>query len=528
MNDPRILHGDCRQQLATLADNSIDTIITDPPYELAFMGKKWDASGVAFDVATWEQCLRVMKPGGHLLAFGGTRTYHRMTCAIEDAGFEIRDSIHWVYGSGFPKSLDVSKAIDKAAGAEREMRINERWAERYPNGPGGNLSGNGRSAHYGQAKRVADGPLLTSAPATDAARTWAGWGTALKPAHEPIVLARKPLNGTVAANVLEHGVGALNIDATRIGNTGGTTKGDPPKGKSNGVWNNGLNGACEIVPIAAGRWPANLTLTHHHECIPRRVTADTYGEDEHGVSGFASGYTPGHNTRNTTTVTVWDCHPECPARILDTQSGHLHGSGNKSDQGSGKGNDYNASSYKVSYKGQAARDHGDSGGASRFFTQTAWDHAGDVASFHYVAKPSKRERNAGLDHLDDQHWRGNYGDGIQDGRPHTSPDYKYESTTKNTHPTVKPVALLRHLARLTTPRGGVILDPFLGSGTTAVAATLEQCNWIGVELTADYIPIIQGRVAWAETQHDTATPLIPHGNVTSSTADPTLFDGNPA
>ena len=159
--------GDCQQILPRFADNSIDAIVTDPPYELGFMGKTWDSTGIAYNVALWEQCLRVLKPGGHLLAFGGSRTYHRLACAIEDAGFQIRDQIMWVYGSGFPKSHDVSKAIDKAA-------------------------------------------------ATDAAKQWAGWGTALKPAHEPIVLARKPLDGTVADNVLKWGVGALNIDGTRV------------------------------------------------------------------------------------------------------------------------------------------------------------------------------------------------------------------------------------------------------------------------------------------------------------------------
>jgi hypothetical protein len=167
--------GNCKEILATLEADSVDSVVTDPPYELAFMGKKWDASGIAYDVSMWAECLRVLKPGGHLLAFGGTRTYHRMTCAIEDAGFEIRDSIHWIYGSGFPKSLDVSKTIDKT------------------------------------------GIQLITAPATAAAAAkWEGWGTALKPAHEPVVVARKPLAGTVAANVLEHGTGALNIDADPV------------------------------------------------------------------------------------------------------------------------------------------------------------------------------------------------------------------------------------------------------------------------------------------------------------------------
>jgi len=165
-----VIHGDCRHVLKTLKTNSVDSIVTDPPYELGFMGKSWDSTGVAYDVAVWQECLRVLKPGGHLLAFGGSRTYHRLACAIEDAGFQIRDQIMWVYGSGFPKSLNISKAIDKAAGAD----------------------------------------------ATAEAKQWEGWGTALKPAHEPIVMARKPLEGNVAQNILEHGTGGINIDGCRV------------------------------------------------------------------------------------------------------------------------------------------------------------------------------------------------------------------------------------------------------------------------------------------------------------------------
>jgi len=195
--------------MRTLPDASVDAVVCDPPYELGFMGKGWDASGIAYDVDVWRQALRVLKPGGHLLAFSGSRTYHRMTCAIEDAGFEIRDQIMWVYGSGFPKSLDVSKAIDKAAGAQREV-VGVKHAERYPNGPGGNTFTVG-----GGPDGTRNQPEPLTAPATDDARRWAGWGTALKPAHEPICLARKPLVGTVAANVLRHGTGAINVDGCR-------------------------------------------------------------------------------------------------------------------------------------------------------------------------------------------------------------------------------------------------------------------------------------------------------------------------
>jgi site-specific DNA-methyltransferase (adenine-specific) len=247
----RVYHGDCRDIMeGQLADNSVDSIVTDPPYELGFMGKKWDDTGIAYNCEVWENAYRVLKPGGHLLAFGGTRTWHRLAVAIEDAGFEIRDSIAWQYGSGFPKSLDVSKAIDKRAGAER-VKVPAT----------GGLHKNANLNDDGWTKIGADNATMDSnIPATPAAEQWQGWGTALKPAHEPIVVARKPLIGTVAENVLTHGTGALNIDGCRIGTDGGTTKGNPPKGQSNGIYGNGLNGACDVVPLNAGRWPANVIL----------------------------------------------------------------------------------------------------------------------------------------------------------------------------------------------------------------------------------------------------------------------------
>jgi site-specific DNA-methyltransferase (adenine-specific) len=211
MRDFRILLGDCRDRLKELPDNSIDSIVTDPPYELGFMGKSWDASGVAYDVSVWRECLRVLKPGGHLLSFGGSRTYHRMACAIEDAGFQIRDQIMWVYGSGFPKSLNIGKALDKVAGAEREVIGTIR--NNQPGGTSAFAEGGVGSYQKGDTTERD----IVGGPVTPEAEVWNGWGTALKPAHEPIVLARKPLDGTVANNVLKHGVGGMNIDGCRVG-----------------------------------------------------------------------------------------------------------------------------------------------------------------------------------------------------------------------------------------------------------------------------------------------------------------------
>jgi len=236
--------------LPTLPDNSIDSIVTDPPYELGFMGKSWDSTGIAYSVALWKECLRVLKPGGHLLAFSGSRTYHRMTCAIEDAGFEVRDQMMWVYGSGFPKSHNISKALDKSAGASRKIiGINKPCGMFSPEIP-----------HFGSASNVVEtykNNLITE-PATEAAQQWDGWGTALKPAHEPICLARKPLEGTVASNVTKWGVGGINTDACRVDSVEGVAAFTHPKTSSSNrtSFNLGTSRSAGITNI--GRFPANL------------------------------------------------------------------------------------------------------------------------------------------------------------------------------------------------------------------------------------------------------------------------------
>ncbi len=248
----RVQCGDSRVLLRELPDSSVDSVVSDPPYELGFMGKGWDKTGIAYDVELWREVFRVLKPGGHLVAFGGTRTYHRMVCAIEDAGFEIRDQLAWVYGSGFPKSHDVGKAIDKDAGAEREVvgfdvnafaKRNRRRAE------------GGMPALCGGFSDADNGATIT-APATPEAEQWEGWGTALKPAWEPICLARKPLVGTVAHNVLTHGTGALNIDGCRI--EGGARAALDATAKTTPSQFGAMGGSKAIGMTNLGRWPANI------------------------------------------------------------------------------------------------------------------------------------------------------------------------------------------------------------------------------------------------------------------------------
>jgi site-specific DNA-methyltransferase (adenine-specific) len=270
--DYTLHHGDCLEVMATMADNSVDAIVTDPPYGLSFMGKNWDhgVPGEAF----WREALRVAKPGAHLLAFGGTRTFHRLAVEIEDAGWEIRDTIGmphesgdrgdcpwllaWVYGSGFPKSLDVSKAIDKAAGAEREV-----VGVHHRHGGGSTKSGSMSGGELGTASEL---PL--TAPATSEAQQWQGWGTALKPAWEPITMARKPLEGNVAANVLKYGTGAINIDGCRVAGSYETRDRKPDGGRS--MFGTGAGGGA-FVP-AEGRWPANLIVSYNEDEYKLRET----------------------------------------------------------------------------------------------------------------------------------------------------------------------------------------------------------------------------------------------------------------
>lgn len=417
--DNWVVHfGSCLDVLPTLADNSVDSIVTDPPYELGFMGKKWDSSGIAFNSDVWAECLRVLKPGGHLLAFGGSRTWHRIAVAIEDAGFEVRDSIAWLYGSGFPKSLDIEKAINKSAGVEYEAKP--------ASGVGFmNASDDGYNTTLNQLSQVGE--------STPEAKRWAGWGTALKPAFEPIVVARKPLIGTVAANVLEYGTGGLNIDGSRIGANGGTRKGEVARGSATqNVYGSGLNGGT-VIPLNAGRWPANVILDEY--------TAALLDEQ----SGVSKSGKPG-------------------VRTSDGFNANAYGSGMGIKTGQDNG------------------EYGDKGGASRFF---------------YVAKASKRDRNEGLEELPEQrHADRKKSDGVGGNNPRN----RTNVPKSNFHPTVKPTTLMRYLVKLVTPPEGIVLDPFTGSGSTGKAAILEGFQFIGIELTEDYLPIIEGRLVYANEQ----------------------------
>jgi len=366
-----IHHGDCMAVLRTMPDNSVDSIVTDPPYGLSFMGKRWDYDVPAVEV--WAECLRVLKPGGYLLAFAGTRTQHRMAVRIEDAGLEIRDMIAWVYGSGFPKS------------------------------------------HNGE---------------------WGG--TALKPALEPITMARKPLAGTVEANWREHGTGALNIDGCRVGSEGGTAKANIRKGEPNGEragssMGENISFRCDTAKLDAGRWPANLI----------------HDGSEEVVASF-------------------------PSEAVAAAPVHKR-------NGDKFRNSYGSFAGNIDEAGSTFR--GDKGSAARFF---------------YCAKASRKDRNEGCEHMAAKplHWSS----GSQN--PGSFQSEGTDKTSQNNHPTVKPTDLMRYLCRLVTPPGGTVLDPFAGSGSTGKAAVREGFRFVGIEREAEYVEIARARIDFAVKGND--------------------------
>jgi DNA modification methylase len=494
MTEITLMQGDCLDKLKELDDNSVDSIVTDPPYGLSFMGKAWDKAVPSVEV--WEECLRVLKPGGHLLSFAGTRTQHRMAVNIEDAGFEIRDMVAWVYGSGFPKSQNVSKAIDKASGrvgyatkyikktlkeahdksdmtltqlnskcgfeASGYLRESSTWANVLPPfdkwvvlrdaiGLSSDMDALFQEAErevVGFQKRgnavntdfMSGGNDIT-APATAAAKQWDGWGTALKPALEPITVARKPLTGTVAANVMEYGTGAINIDGCRVpGKKPEPTRG---AGGQNGMYSP-IGNQGRILDDGKGRFPANLI----HD-----------GSDE-----------------------VVELFPI-------TKSAGSKRSGGESDQHSSGG------LFEMgNHTGNGMR-YGDSGGSA--------------ARFFYCPKTSKKDRNEGLENIAPKNSTGDKGNGLSrvcskcgisqrgsDECPdeQNCPKEWVNPPKKNNHPTVKPTELMKFLCRLVTPPGGTVLDPFMGSGSTGKAARQEGLDFIGIELDPEYIEIAKARI----------------------------------
>lgn len=397
----RVICGDCLLVMPTLPENSVDSIITDPPYGLSFMGQNWDC-GVP-NVPFWQAALRVAKPGAILMAFGGTRTEHRLTCYIEDAGWEIRDKICWLYGSGFPKSLDISKGLDMRAGFWR--------------GRAGELESNNGSMSGGNYERTSKGE-----PITPEAKLWRGYGTGLKPAWEPIIVAQKPLDGSFLDNALKWGVAGYDVEGAKIGAEAMPRQ---VRGKGDPRWKTAVEGM--VTEEHEGRWPANLLL------------------DEEA------------------------------AALLDQQSGmseSVQSIRKRAGDGIGTGNAViNFIGFPSGY--DEVGGFNDFGGASRFF---------------YTAKASVGEKNEGLDDMEE------VAAGAMEGN-HDGSLSGHIVMAKNYHPTVKPVDLMRYLCKLTrTPTGGLVLDPFLGSGTTGIAAFLEHRDFIDIEIDKGYAEIARKRI----------------------------------
>ena len=457
----KLYNGDCFEKLKELPDNSIDSIVTDPPYGLSkdpvmtdvleawmngleykhghkgFMGKEWDSFVPGPNV--WKECMRVLKPGGHIVAFFGTRTYDLGVLAIRMAGFEVRDQLAWVFGSGFPKSMDVSKAIDKAAGAEREV-VGQKLTGGITRPSTATKSSDQYDEKHTHGYSSGQNLVPVTAPATDAAKQWEGWGTALKPAYEPIVLARKPLIGTVAQNVLEHGTGAINIDESRVVASAEDIEemsGRSGKSTDNKIYGNGIgqDGVWEVN--TKGRFPANLIHDGSEEVVEQfpYTKSGTITPEQQKNGGFAG-----------------------------SGAGIIYGSAERGGVNGFEGNE---------------------GSAARFF---------------YCAKASKSDRDEGLESFQEKQASGlplrskdmeSNGEGLDGTKTFR------ETTRKNVHPTVKPTDLMRYLCRLITPPNGTILDPFMGSGSTGKAAMYEGFNFIGIEMDPQYVAISEARIKFA-------------------------------
>jgi site-specific DNA-methyltransferase (adenine-specific) len=392
-----VTQGDCLDVLANMRDESVHAVVCDPPYNLSFMGKHWDTHKSPRHFQEWVEdwaieCLRVLKPGGHMIMFGGSRTFHRAVCGVEDAGFEIRDTLMWLYGSGFPKSTDISKQIDKSLGAKREVV----GIGKHPTLKDASKIDRQDTHQFHGKNNIKDEWEITE-PATEESKHWEGWGTALKPAHEPILLARKPINGTVVNNVLTHGVGGLNIDACRIELNGDSVSNHSrgkDSAKSKGIYGDSKSQETHTTSgQLLGRWPANIVHDGSEEVLQL----------------FPESSVTGVRSRKSKKMIV-------------------------------KGTQWLNNNHQ-------SVEHTDSGSTARFF---------------YCAKTATKERNLSVE---------------------------------NHHPTVKPVALMRWLVRMVTPKGGIVVDPFTGSGSTGIATRLEGHRFFGIEREAEYVKVARERIA---------------------------------
>ena len=459
----KLLNGDCLDKLKELEENSIDSIVTDPPYGLSFMGKKWDYDVPSQEI--WEQCLRVLKPGGHLLAFAGSRTYHRMAVRIEDAGFDIRDQIMWVYGSGFPKSHNIGKAVDKLQGNQRQVVGSDSrtakdacWGKADPNSP--NYDG----STYGVGEW----------DVTKGNSPWEGWGTALKPAHEPIVMARKPFKGSVAENVLEYGVGGINVDGCRIGYSDND---DPRIGKGY-EWESKAEPFGEAITTqnkegwnTQGRFPANIIFDEE---------AGKILDEQAPKVGNAFNSKRKQNTRGGGGHTLTREHSE------GESNGVFDGLGGASrffycPKVSKKERSEGMIENVPVFSGRPRREDG-----SVIYKET---HAEEWAEA--MSKKERKDKTA----LAGAEEKLQTIKGRDAGQDITNVPHKARPVGRaNIHPTVKPTDLMTYLIRLVTPKDGIVLDPFMGSGSTGKAAMREGFQFVGIEREQEYMEIAEQRI----------------------------------
>lgn len=491
----KILHSEAGKALSEMEPESFEACVTDPPYELGFMGKSWDRSGIAFDPDFWEEVYRVLKPGAHLLSFGGTRTHHRMMAAIEDAGFEIRDTLTWHYGGGFPKATDMSKTIDRRKGKSDEREV---VSTRKETSGLKRIDEKNKDHGFRPNEYFDDEPdvIEETKPATEEAKRWEGWKTGLKPATEFICMARKPFDGATVDALLEHGVGALNVDGCRITTRDSisvTTGSGFSEGKFMGNQGRG-EGTMEGEKWSMsndGRYPSNLLLDDRASALMDDQSGQlysasaVYGTEDGGESLFGSGEggrkTDGHDATGGASRffrTVNNSEGRYPSNLLlderasvmlDNQSGE-----SKSNTRSPTGKkilDSEDGWNENSMKDKTVRGFEDEGGASRFF---------------YCPKASTSERNMGVE--------------------------------ENDHPTVKPVELMGYLIRLVTPEGGKVLDPFGGSGTTGMAAVLEQKEFVIVEKDEDSAKLSENRIKHVEENYQRVREKI-YGNPSNQITD---------
>lgn len=520
-----VIEGDCRDVLASMPESSIPACWTDPPYELGFMGREWDKTGIAFQAETWRLLLRVLKPGAHALICGGTRTFHRMACAIEDAGFEIRDCLMWVYGSGFPKSHDISKAIDKAAGAERDRY--ERPAF------GGTFSDDGGTTY---------GTALSDTPATPEAAQWEGWGTALKPAWEPIILARKPLaERTVAANVLQYGTGAINIDACRVPASSGEktsdTKPEYAPNYSNSVFGKGMGGG-DWTLASAGRWPANVCHDGSDEveaafaAFGDRSSARANGNPNERTKGNTGMFSAGAGVadyRDTGTASRFFMRCEYTdkewtqfinasdaAATLSLQSEHVVSALSDAVAQSMPQSALLKQSFQAPSTSATQTELRLISGLSIAMTQS-------IASAFWQGLPLTKlslslnhaecvahQTQTDIMQITISHWKSNGSaapvtfsitlPNLERGEKDSVLRFNYcakaskADRADSKHPTVKPVELIKYFLKMIVPPDGMVIDPFGGSGSLGEAALLLGCDAILIEKEPQHVADIRHRV----------------------------------